>query len=315
MNRMTTTPCERRQWALCCWPLWPVLALMTLTQSALAQTYTAIDCPFSISTLARGINDRGDITGFCEDVNGLHGFLLRNGVFKLIDVPGAVGTSAFGINNRGEVAGHYFDSNDVQHGFVIRKGRFHTIDPPGSIETSARGIDDLGRIVGYYLASDDVYRGFTLDRRGFRDIVFPGAEMEATAAFDSKILTIVGGYFIDGVPHGFHLRKGVFTPIDAPGAAGTRAFGINLRGHIVGGWTDDAGCPDCFTQAFLLTRLGFEFLEFTDVAGTVAAETVAFGVNVKGQIVGHYFDEEDETFHGFLFEPASASPHHNKRRD
>jgi probable HAF family extracellular repeat protein len=39
------------------------------------------------------------------------------------------------------------------------------------------------------------------------------------------------------------------------------------------------------------------------VDGTVAAETVAFGINVKGQIVGQYFSEEDETFHGFLFEP------------
>jgi uncharacterized membrane protein len=302
MNRLTTTPFERQRWALSRWQLWPVLVLlMTLGQSALAQTYTAIDCPFSFSTLARGINDRGDIVGFCEDVNGLHGFLLRNGVLKLIDVPGAAATRALGINNRGDVAGAYADSNDVLHGFVLRKGRFHTIDPPGSIGTTARGIDDLGRIVGFYRASDEVFRGFILDWRGFRDIVFPGAE--GTAAYDINILAIVGGYIMDGVPHGFHVRKGVFTSIDAPGAAGTEANGINLRGQIVGGWTDDAGCADCFTRAFLLTRHGFEFLEFTDVDGTVAAETVAFGINVKGQIVGQYFSEEDETFHGFLFEP------------
>ena len=309
MNITTTTPSARQPWALCQWRLGLVLVLMTLGQAALAQTYTPIDCPLSEHTLARGINERGDIVGNCDDDDGRHGFLLRKGVFKIFDVPDSSLTDASGINNRGDVVGQYLDSaGETIHGFVLRHGRYRTIDPPGSLETSVRGIDDNGTIVGYYLGSDEVYRGFILDRHGFRDIVFPGAEAEVTGAFDVSHVAIVGGYYLDGKPHGFLLKKGVFTSIDAPGAEGTRAFGINLRGHIVGGWTDDPECSDCFTQAFLLTPHGFEFLEFIDADGTVAAETVARGINVKGQIVGHIYDAEADVFRGFLFEPRRRHP-------
>jgi hypothetical protein len=71
-------------------------------------------------------------------------------------------------------------------------------------------------------------------------------------------------------------------------------FGINVLGHIVGGWTDDPECPNCFTKAFLLTPDGFENLEFPD-----AYETLAHGINTTGQIVGDYFGQ-DEIFHGFV---------------
>ena len=65
-------------------------------------------------------------------------------------------------------------------------------------------------------------------------------------------------------------------------------------GHIVGLWTDEPGCSDCFTKAFLLTPRGFESFEFPD-----ALETVAYGINAAGQIVGGYLGEDD-VFHGYV---------------
>jgi hypothetical protein len=50
-------------------------------------------------------------------------------------------------------------------------------------------------------------------------------------------------------------------------------------------------------NAFLLTPRGFTNLAFPD-----ALETVAWGINAAGQIVGLIFGE-DEAFHGFLREP------------
>ena len=93
-----------------------------------------------------------------------------------------------------------------------------------------------------------------------------------TGAFDINALErIVGGYFdASGVSHGFLLRKGVFTSIDPPGATGARALSINIFGRIVGGWTDDPECSDCFTKAFLLTPRGFESLEFPGALEIVA---------------------------------------------
>ena len=152
-------------------PLWPLMALLTLGSAAApAQAYTTIDCPDSSSSSARSINDRGDIVGSCDDSNGSHGFLLRQGTFTMIDFPGATLTTAFGINNRGDVVGRYTDADDVVHGYLLRHGHFSTIDPPGMIagsngppRTAAVGIDDLGRIVGFYDGSDGVHHGYVFD--------------------------------------------------------------------------------------------------------------------------------------------------------
>ncbi|MGH8865932.1 MAG: hypothetical protein ACREVZ_15015, partial [Burkholderiales bacterium] len=115
----------------------------------------------------------------------------------------------------------------------------------------------------------------------------------------NSLARIVGGYIdTSGALHGFLLKKGVFTSIDPPGATGAEATGINILGHIVGGWTDDPECSHCFTHAFLLTPRGFKELAFP-----TALETVANGINAAGQIVGSYFGE-DETFHGFLRDPS-----------
>jgi uncharacterized membrane protein len=159
----------------------------------------------------------------------------------------------------------------------------------------ARGLDDAGRIAGFYVGADDRFHGFLRDARGYRDIDVPGAE--ATGAFGISVTRIVGGYIdLNGVPHGFVLKKGGYISIDVPDATGTNAFGVNAQGDIVGGWTDDPECPDCFTRAFLLTRGGFQELAFPG-----ALETVANGINASGQVVGIYF-AEDETFHGFLLD-------------
>jgi uncharacterized membrane protein len=306
VNRSATKLPERQRQANRRLSAWLLPALLILDPAAaLAQTYTTIDCPDSSFTEARSINDRGEIVGICEDVSGVHGFLLSHGAFTIIDVPGATATLAFGVNNRGDVVGRYTDTAGVFHGYLLRHGRFSTIDPPGSLLTSARGIDDLGRIVGFYLPSDGVFRGFLLDARGFRDIVVPDANTTpgtfegGTGSFDiDNLERIVGGYVdTSEVFHGFLLNNGVFTSVDPPGATGARALGINILGRIVGGWSEDPDCPDCFTRAFLLTPRGFADLE---VPG--AFETVANGINAVGQIVGTYLGE-DENVHGFLRDP------------
>jgi uncharacterized membrane protein len=184
---------------------------------------------------------------------------------------------------------------------MFYNGRYSKINVPSSVWTVPNGIDDLGRVIGWYVARDDSFRGFLLDQGHFQDIGFPGAELEGTVALDIEILgTIVGGYIIDGIPHGFSLKDGVYRSIDAPGATGTRAFGVNPLGHTVGSVSFDEECSDCFSKGFLLTEKGFKFLE---VPG--AEETHARGINFSGQIVGFYYDALTETNHGFLLDSKS----------
>ena len=129
-----------------------VLAVGLLTSPALASTFTTIDFPGALSTLAVGINDHGQIVGHYSAGGRLHGFLLDKGAFTTIDVRGAVNTCPAGINNRGQIVGSSGScgAGIGTSGFLLDKGTFITIEVPGARRTFATGINDRGQIVGYY---------------------------------------------------------------------------------------------------------------------------------------------------------------------
>src|SRR5687767_13538581 len=83
---------------------------------------------------------------------------------------------------------------------------------------------------------------------------------------------------------------GVFESIHVPGSSGTRAFGINPQGDIVGSYTDVTG-----THGYLL-RDG----EFTSIDYPGAAITEAWGINPRGDIVGNYTIGGVPGIRGFL---------------
>ena len=65
-----------------------------------AQNYQTIDPPGSTYTIARSINDNGQIVGFYLDRPGgtEHGFLYNKGIYTTIDPPGSTLTIATDIN-------------------------------------------------------------------------------------------------------------------------------------------------------------------------------------------------------------------------
>jgi uncharacterized membrane protein len=94
-------------------------------------TFTTIDPPGTIFTIAAGINPQGDIVGryydgsVCNlalacgaDDGHNHGFLLTGSEFTSIDFPGAFLTAVSGIDNRGDIVGVYVDTNRQGHGFL-----------------------------------------------------------------------------------------------------------------------------------------------------------------------------------------------------
>jgi len=89
-------------------PLVVLLLLLAVRLMAVAAqgTFTTIDVPGAVRTVAIGINASGHIVGRYFSADGaVHGFLLRKGEFTTIDVPGATDTRAFGINPRGDIVG------------------------------------------------------------------------------------------------------------------------------------------------------------------------------------------------------------------
>src|SRR5260221_2683867 len=135
-------------------------------------TFTAIDFPGSVSTLAWGINRSGDIAGLYTSADkATHGFLKSRYKFISIDFDGPAFTEAFGISPQGDVIGDYaatLTGSGPRHGFVLsREGTFTTIDYPGATSTSGRGMNSRGDILGFYTFADNVTHNFLMSGSQF----------------------------------------------------------------------------------------------------------------------------------------------------
>ena len=124
--------------------------------------FTLVDVP-GVLVVGRGrqslgINDRGQVVGTCQDLNGTHGFLIDQGDVTLIDVPGAKWTYASGINNRGQIVGSYFDASDVEHGYLRdANGAITLIQASNAPGIEPVRLNDRGDIVGMFSESGLVH--------------------------------------------------------------------------------------------------------------------------------------------------------------
>jgi hypothetical protein len=161
-----------------------------------------VDFPDAASTLLRGINNLGDVSGTYSivDLNADEfGFIIpRRGApisFKLPD-PAATGFVVGGINDLRQLVGYYTDATSTQVGFLRQpSGQFVSVIVPGALGTQAFGINDCGIVVGVW--------------------------GDANTA------------------HGFYGRPGNLHSFDVPGAGATFAQGINNEGRIVGRYAAD----------------------------------------------------------------------------
>lgn len=169
----------------------------------------------------------------------------------------------------------------------------------------------------------------------FSPLDYPGSGFTAAIAINASG-DIVGVYGNPPGPpyveHGFLFTKGRFSPIDFPESLLTRPYGINAGGEIVGVYADAQGnahgfrflpqAPYPFVSAEELGATNTYFRGIND-AGTIvgdadgrglvwkglktqalnypgAVQSVATGINLAGDIVGYYEDQQG-TRHGFLW--------------
>jgi uncharacterized membrane protein len=63
--------------------------------------YTTLSVSGAVGTIARGINDSGEVVGSY----GAYGYVYSNGNYLALSVPGAAETIAYGINDLGQIVG------------------------------------------------------------------------------------------------------------------------------------------------------------------------------------------------------------------
>jgi uncharacterized membrane protein len=277
----------------------PLLERAT-SRSETAFDFTTIDVPGAMSTSASGINARGDIVGsYVDGSQRSHGYVLRDGTFTTIDFTSsdgtaAAGTEAKGISPDGEVVGDYWmpgEANPVEvHGYRRTvQGEFVAVDYPGHTHTIIQRILPDGTMLGCRHDEDlmDTMKGIVVSRGGSTEIP-QFSSMENGATPDRR--RIVGLYKIDAAnQRGFVIADGVFTPLflDATTPA-LAAWDVNPAGKIVGVYSK-AG-----VHGFVLSGDGYATLDVPR-----AAQTRAFGINARGDVVGSYLGTDGKT-HGFL---------------
>ena len=95
-----------------------------------------------------------------------------------------------------------------------------------------------------------------------------------------------------------HGQEFYFTTIDFPGARQTFAFGVNPGGKI-GGSYYDSNNNDTVSRGLVSHGFVDSGGRFTTIDFPGARQTFAFGVNASGQIVGYYYDSNNNS-HGFV---------------
>jgi probable HAF family extracellular repeat protein len=255
--------------------------------------YTTLVAPSSVSTLAEGINDRGQIVGSFNPSTGNagydQGFLYSKGTFITINDPlGIYGTHPFGVNDRGQIVGDYMSTTggaNSQHGFLYSNGSFITLTPPGALGSIASGINDRRQVVGSYWTGDcytTCTHGFLYSDGVYTTIDYPSAVGMTYLRSINNRDQIVGLANSDqgGYNGGFLYAYGAFTALSVPipGAFATDPGGINDRGEIVGSYTLDDHSHGFLYKDGTYTTIDFPLSNFNE----------ASGINDFGQIVGVY---------------------------
>lgn len=278
---------------------------------ALAQTYTytTLNDPLATSsTVANGINDRGQIVGYYTGP-GQTGFLYNGGNYSTLDDPLATSaTVGQGINNQGRIVG-YYRTGIHENGFLYSGGIYTTLDGPGFGDHQATGINDKGQIVGFTNSGSSGTHSFIYKDGNYTLLDHPLADrpFDTTAAFGINNRSQVVGYFQNGSGiHGFFYDKDNYTNLDYPvvGSVATVAYGINDSGQIVGKYQD----ANLAVHGFLYDHGNYTTVDDPLAWFGRASGSYAVGINNRGQIVGSY-DYYDGGVHlasGFLATPASA---------
>lgn len=283
-------------------------------------TFTTIDAPNSIFTVARAVNSQGDIVGWFPDTGfKRHGYLLSNGNFTQIDFNNDVNrrTTALGLNHGGDIVGDYRGTDGRTHGYLLSGGTSTNIDPPSSVRTTARAINSSGDIVGFFRDSTGGFHGFLVnksDLTSFTTLDFPGATFTlATAINDSGEIVGLHGdsAFVD---HAFVRSPGgtITAVADVPGAVDTDSWAIDNTGRIAG-FNDELGraalsgllpddkeffpVPVAVLHGYLRDGSSLTRVNISGVSGGI--NTCIFGINDSGVIVGQY-DSPDGRTHGFV---------------
>ena len=231
-------------------------------------TLVKLMVPHSLSTAIMGVNDYGDLVGFCITSDGYsHGFLwLHQNVVKLLNAPGGgpnsdAHTVAMGVNKALVVVGGlwFYSTPTPQGGWVWANGTFSTMNPGDTVSGTCcwgvNGVSNNGFLSGQNFYQDFVSAWF----KSAKDEDFYPLNNDTVGTAVNNNSDVIGfrvggkGYFAkhiewnEGTNDATEVKPS-FIPVAFPGASGTYPLGLNNNRIVVGAYTNSTG-----THGFVAT--------------------------------------------------------------
>lgn len=250
------------------------------------------------------INTLGAVTGFRVGSDG------RNRAFAYIggatiDLKGPAGFDSYGIaiNDLGQVLGTYYDAAG-SHAFLYSLlGKKELV--PGKVSSiyGAQALNGLGQVTGSFV-DQGVTRGFLYS--GGRAIDLRGLGGYYTFGFGIGPKGDVTGVSerADGQRHAFVYSGGRMSDLGTLGGPTSFGYAINASKQVAGESMLTSGLFHAFAYSQgRLTDLG---AGIETMRGTGSLESVAYGINTAGQVIGRYYFTDANG--GFAFRSFIATP-------
>jgi hypothetical protein len=235
--------------------------------------------------------------------------------FKTFTVPGAVVLNVDAINNGGTISGYFTDAGGDSKGYTrSAKGVVTTLVDP--LDTGSPGytialqISQKGTVGGeFYDDSTSTYSGFLYKSGAYTTYNVPNQpKFTSTAIYGVNDAGDICGFIFPPpykVAPAFFRLKGKLHIVKVEKSAQSACVALNQNGDAVGFYLDSAGVDHGFlrTAAGKISTIDVPGAATTPgvapcVSGNVAG-SVAEGINIHGEISGHYWDTAYNE-HGFV---------------
>jgi len=209
--------------------------------SSAQYTITGIAVPGARSTVAMALNERGQVTGYAEMLDGTPvTFVYSAGEYTLPDTLGASSIRARDINDAGDIVGAYNlpgDDIDRNRAFAWIDGVTTDLGDLGTDDAFATAIDRRSTVYGVSGS-----HAFSWRKGHMRDLGAWDENSDVTVVMHVNAVGVAVGYAVDyGVrTTAFKADRNGRTPLPTLGGEHAAANGINDHGTICG-WAYTAG--------------------------------------------------------------------------